>query len=229
MIKGSNLFAPVQISTAYDASATGGWTKDQDNGVNYTYYVANITNPLAVLAGARAVLAEVGPLPYRRYVLSIETQPSTYGIETWRERQIRRYLSAAAPPALQAYPAALQSAYVTVPNVGFAALVAQLATVVGSPVALPFEAIAIPLFASGGATQLLSAAAAAAPVALTPLFLGQLFSSTASAYATHGVAPASAPGAVASDWTNASNPAPAGVVNVLLRGPAGLVVRGGWD
>jgi len=221
---GSRLFEPPKISSVYDSTATGGYSADDDNGVNYTYYIANITNPDAVLAGGRIVLGQVGPLRYRRYVLAIEQQSSDYGVETWRERQIRRYLSSSAPAQFEAYPSSLQSAYVTQPNVGFAALVAQLAALIHSSTPIPFEYVAVPLFASGGASELSSAAAEFAPVTLTPLFLGYLFQTTITLYISSGsVAPAAAAATVLSDWTNATNPAPAGVVNVLMRGPAGLL------
>ena len=45
----------------------GGAHAKDDNGNNYWYFLVNISNVDAVLAGAKAVVSEVGPIPYRVY------------------------------------------------------------------------------------------------------------------------------------------------------------------
>ena len=128
-----------------------------------------------------------------------------YGVETWNERPISIYLgTGGGAPAALADRNALLSTYVTVPNLGFSALMQTLAA---PPFNVPsFEAVANPLFTSIGAPVLATTALEVADLLLTPVGLNVVVMQSIIIYSSaFAMAPPAALAALAADWDNATS------------------------
>ena len=98
------------LPPSHALSLPAGVSTRNDNGQFFSYFLVNISNVDAVMtAGAKPVVSEVGPMPYRKYVQSVTTLPSDYGVETWFERDAVYYVPSNAPAGLKNYPGDLQT------------------------------------------------------------------------------------------------------------------------